>query len=793
LDNSRGLSARYTYVINPHLVNAFTYGYTRLGTAATGNSLVFPSIGLTTLQASPRASQRVAPTSNFVDDVTWTKGRHSVQFGLNFRVTENDRMSFSNLPNYSFSRNTLLGLGNDITNSVTAYVQSVYGASASLASTTNVTNAFGALFGLLNSYGATYNYGVDGKVIPFGNPVTTAFKSSEYEGYIQDSFKWKRNLTVTYGLRYSLFGVPYELNGTEVVPKTSLSQYFADRVGAQALGIPNTYLPTSFVTYELGGPVNHGRGYYPLDKKDFAPRLAIAYSPVNDSLLAKIAGNGSTFRAGTGIVYDHYGAAMARQFATGGSPGLASSVGQPVNTDFTTGFRYAGSGFPALVPPSGVGSFPFTPPLIQGGFTTFSGVSSDLKAPYEYTLNASYGRPLGHQLSLEFGYIGRLSHRAIVQQDFGQPATNFKDPKSGLTWSTASTLLAMLYNSGVTPAAVKANPSLIPTLDYFENVFPGAKNYKITGSASANFFYDVYNVYSGSFLDGLNDMDRIRQANGGCLSVYGCNTFFPTQNSGLTSYANAGKESYHAATLVFRRAVSRGWGFDFNYTFGHSLDNGSGSETSINASGLQDAFNPNAFRGPSDFDARHSVTANFVVEVPVGKGKAIFGHIPTVLDYIIGGWQVAGLTQYRSGTPLNVTVGGVYNTNYLNSSFAILKDGSSVPASGFTFDQNGIPSIFGNTSAVNNFVSSYPGTVGSRGILRGIGTMNTDLAVSKAFRLPKEGHRISIRAEAFNAFNKVNWGTPGTSINSPTTFGEITGYATNFAPRVMQFAARYEF
>ena len=68
--------------------------------------------------------------------------------------------------------------------------------------------------------------------------------------------------------------------------------------------------------------------------------------------------------------------------------------------------------------------------------------------------------------------------------------------------------------------------------------------------------------------------------NGGCISVFGCNTFFPLQNSGLLAYADAGKSAYHAATIVLRRAVTRGWGFDFNYTFGHSLDNGSSSETS---------------------------------------------------------------------------------------------------------------------------------------------------------------------------------------------------------------------
>src|SRR6185369_14471031 len=104
------------------------------------NTTVLPSFGFTTLQATPRASQRVSPTTNLADDVTWTKGRHSAQFGVNVRFIENDRLSFNNVPNYSFSRNTLLGLGNDIDNNVLAYIQNIYGSSAALSSTTNVTN-----------------------------------------------------------------------------------------------------------------------------------------------------------------------------------------------------------------------------------------------------------------------------------------------------------------------------------------------------------------------------------------------------------------------------------------------------------------------------------------------------------------------------------------------------------------------------------------------------------------------------------------------------------------------------
>ena len=353
------------------------------------------------------------------------------------------------------------------------------------------------------------------------------FGAREYEGYAQDSFKWKRNFTITYGLRYSVFGVPFEKNGLQVVPTTSLSEYFAERNGGQLVGIPSSALPNAYVTYALGGPVNSKPGYYPTQYNNFAPRLSMAYTPDSGSMLEKLMGKGSAFRVGAGITYDHYGSAMVSSFASSGSPGLASTVAQPVNTNFTTGFRYTGSGLPALPTVSG-GAFPYTPPLIQGGFTTYSGVSSDLKAPYSYLLNATYSRSLARGMTLEVGYAGRLSHRGILNQDFAQPMTKFTDPKSGQSWTAGLTVqLANLYNSGLTAAQVKANPSLVPNQPFFENIFGGSKNQYITGSASANFFYDVYGNYSGSYLDGLNDMDRIRLSNGTCIASHGLQHLLP--------------------------------------------------------------------------------------------------------------------------------------------------------------------------------------------------------------------------------------------------------------------------
>jgi hypothetical protein len=324
-------------------------------------------------------------------------------------------------------------------------------------------------------------------------------------------------------------------------------------------------------------------------------------------------------------------------------------------------------------------------------------------------------------------------------------------------------------------------------------MFPGAANRTFPGSATANYYFTNYSTYAGSDLDTLNDMDRERLPNGSCISVFGCNTFFALQNAGLRAWVNAANANFHGGQLVFRRPVTDGWGFDFNYTLSHSLDIVSAAESGAGNGGavIQNSFNPKASYASSDFDIRHNITANTVVELPFGKGKPFLHSAPGWANHLLAGWQITALTRYRSGLPFNISTGGIYPTNYLSSSTAILRPGAAFPASGPGFDQNGNPSIFRNTNAVQAFIGQYPGRVGTRNLLRGAPLFNTDMSLGKYFPLPWEGHRIQVRAEAFNAFNNVNWGEPTRTLANPGNFGQIT--ATSVAARVLQFALRYEF
>ena len=180
----------------------------------------------------------------------------------------------------------------------------------------------------------------------------------------------------------------------------------------------------------------------------------------------------------------------------------------------------------------------------------------------------------------------------------------------------------------------------------------------------------MYNTYAGSDLDALNDIDRLKSTKfPNCILVTGCNTVFAMQNAGNRTWMNVGFSNYHAATLSVRRALKNGFSFDFNYTLSHSIDNSSAAESGAGNGGavVQDSFDYSAFRGSSDFDIRHNITADALYELPFGKGKSMLSGIPGWANQVVGGWRVNMIARYRSGLPTTIQNNGAYPTNYLQA------------------------------------------------------------------------------------------------------------------------------
>ena len=95
---------------------------------------------------------------------------------------------------------------------------------------------------------------------------------NDYEGFVMDSWRFRKDLTFTYGLRYSNASTPWETNGTEVVTTVPLQQYFAERVAAANSGTPAYAIPDASLTYTLGGPANGKPGWYDRANLNLGPR-----------------------------------------------------------------------------------------------------------------------------------------------------------------------------------------------------------------------------------------------------------------------------------------------------------------------------------------------------------------------------------------------------------------------------------------------------------------------------------------------------------------------------------------
>jgi hypothetical protein len=255
--------------------------------------------------------------------------------------------------------------------------------------------------------------------------------------------------------------------------------------------------------------------------------------------------------------------------------------------------------------------------------------------------------------------------------------------------------------------------------------------------------------------------------------------------------------NYHAMQVNLRRRMQNGVQFDFNYTFSKSIDLASDAERIGFVGGLGgqiiNSWDPKALRAVSDFDTTHQFNANWIAELPFGKGKMIGRNAGRGLDAFIGGWQLSGLFRLTSGFPLNVFNGAQWPTNWELGGEAQPVAGS-VHTSLTKFPDGSVNIFPQGTAAVDLFRQDFPGESGARNNIRGDGYFGIDLGLTKRWVMPwSERHNLVFRWEVFNVTNAVRFDVQSIvpSIDSQGSFGNYQGLLTN--PRVMQFALRYEF
>lgn len=804
-----GIAAGHTWTMTNNIVNTFRYGYTREAFSQQGdsadNAISFRFV-FSPFQFS-RTLTRITPVHNFTDDLSWVRGNHTLAFGTNFRAISNKRVSFANsyddaITNPSF----FLGGGTSISDPIEESFP-IQGSAA------GVQNAVTAIIGRFSQYSGNFIFDRDGTLQPIGTPSEREFATQEYDWYGQDSWKITPNLTLTYGMRYTLSRPVYEKKGFEVRTDIPLSEVFELRKAAALRG-ENFVQPLTLV---LSGPANNADPLYSWDKNNFQPRVAVAWSPsFGDGFLGKIFGRNhqSVFRGGFAITNDYYGQQLAVSFDLNNTLGFSSSDGISANTyDFFdslaplfTGLNQSIRTLPNIVTPGNI-SFPRTQPFNSDPAFQSARIESTLdsaiRAPINYSWNVTYERELPKGLVIQTSYIGRMARNLIAARDV-MALNNLVDPRSGMDWYTAAGMLEQFRRAG-TPI------EQIPNIPWFQNMLPN------------NIAAMMDEIYFGFCCDVFptHNLTQTQAVYAVALNFYGNdwtdtqdviedglgrNIFFHPQYGALSAFSSIAKSNYHAGTLSIRERLGRSLTMDFNYTLSHSMDDASGLQTSDAFGG---AFILNPLRqqdnfANSDFDVRHIINANAVWELPFGRGRRYFSGVNKLANALVGGWQMSGIFRWNSGLPMFSPYDDArWATNWnAQSSGVRLRPIESCPTQG--------GKLFGSCllEAYKSWRGASAGETGDRNVLRLPGYVNLDMGLSKSFDMPwSETQKLQIRFEVFNVTNTQRMFGMDTSRTGfglqldpdhITSVDDIPSNWSNFTsiqgqPRVMQVGARFTF
>jgi len=168
---------------------------TRLGTQSSGVGGSSVTFSTSLLAPFPRASVRISPTHNLVDDFTWIKGKHSFNLAATSGSSLTTGWPITTFPSYSYSLNTLKGLGKDMTDAVTAFMDTRAGSSTmALTEASNVSTPLARCLESSIHTAAPINTHRRQRC-SVGNPVPRSFANNEWEFYGQDTWKLRRDLT----------------------------------------------------------------------------------------------------------------------------------------------------------------------------------------------------------------------------------------------------------------------------------------------------------------------------------------------------------------------------------------------------------------------------------------------------------------------------------------------------------------------------------------------------------------------------------------------------------------------
>jgi len=494
---------------------------------------------------------------------------------------------------------------------------------------------------------------------------------------------------------------------------------------------------------EAADRINYG---IQADKDNWEPRFGFAWSPRFESgFMHRLVGSvgDTSLRGGYGI---YHGRIFQSVFSQGGATvrfnppnaffynqsGVATPTFNPVNlADPTNGFVFV--------------------PGPQTARHTITEIDPGLEMPYTQQWNLTLERQMPFASAFRISYTG---NRGIGLLKYALDNLPVHDPVNGVLVANHPNNPANLRGQIIRPAAdIQCAGTTGTTAAPFTALCP-----VVVPIGAFEYSFRVPRTNE-------------RRPNG----LYGTNV----------AVANAAWSYYHGMQAEWTKRLSRNLNFQAAYTWSKAIDTTSEATFVGAGDSNQNGNSARAARALSRFHTPHRFTVYGTYRLPFFMGEKGF------MGQAFGGWQFSGVVKLARGTPFTVTTTALdLNFDGFSESRPVLLDPTvlgrsvthpltsriSLPAAAFR----------ALTSADTN------ATLLGRNTFFLDGTRTVDFGIAKIFSMPWEGHKVTLRADMFNAFNHVQYGFPSASIAN-TNFGAITSSATLYSPRSVQVSLRYQY